>query len=189
MITGEVTSVDADQKKLILSNGGVTDYDKLILATGGHARRGDTPGFDDDDIIVLRTTEDALALRESLTQGATVGIIGAVLIGVEVASSARSLGAHVVLIEPAPISLIPAGALNWRSACTDYTKIMAWKSMGIDSMFLLMVLAPSVWIPCCCASDWFLTSPLADSAELECDGGVLVDHDQRTDNPRYWGDW
>ncbi len=76
------------------TDAGVIDYDALVIATGAHARRvPDLPGE------VLRTWDDALRLRTALQPGAVVAIVGAGLIGCEVAASARGLGAEVHLID------------------------------------------------------------------------------------------
>ncbi|MFI8091373.1 NAD(P)/FAD-dependent oxidoreductase [Streptomyces sp. NPDC086080] len=89
------TVVDADGREY--------GYDRLLLATGSRART--LPGFDGDDVHTLRTLDNALTLREKLTDGARVVIVGAGWIGCEVASAARARGAHVTMIDPAPLPL------------------------------------------------------------------------------------
>ena len=85
--------LDADQHQLI-TDAGPVDYSSLVIATGSHARRiPDLPGH------VLRTWDDALKLRADLRPGAVLAIVGAGLIGCEVAASARELGAEVHLID------------------------------------------------------------------------------------------
>ncbi|MDK6519673.1 FAD-dependent oxidoreductase, partial [Escherichia coli] len=91
--------VEAQSKKLVLEGGEEVAYDNLVIATGGTARRGSAPGFDSDNVVELRTTEDADKLRSLIGPGKKLGIIGAGLVGAEVASSARKLGADVVLID------------------------------------------------------------------------------------------
>jgi NADPH-dependent 2,4-dienoyl-CoA reductase/sulfur reductase-like enzyme len=76
-------------------------YDKLLVATGSAPRRlpGIRPG---GPVHELRTYEDALALRAALRQGSgRLAILGAGLIGMEVAAAARALGREVTLIEAA----------------------------------------------------------------------------------------
>ncbi|MGQ0629487.1 MAG: NAD(P)/FAD-dependent oxidoreductase [Sporichthyaceae bacterium] len=70
-------------------------YDGLVLATGAEPIR--LPG--DGEQLVLRTIDDALALRERLVPGARVVVIGASWIGAEVATSARTRGAQVTCVE------------------------------------------------------------------------------------------
>ena len=78
--------------------------DKVVLATGGTARQLPIPGGDLDSVLELRTREDADRLRALLKPGARLVIIGAGLIGAEVASSALPFGAehppqrHVLLL-------------------------------------------------------------------------------------------
>ena len=76
-------------------------FERLVIATGSSPRQlaGITPG---GGVHELRTYEDALRLRLALREreGPTA-IIGAGLIGMEVASSARSLGRQVTMIEAA----------------------------------------------------------------------------------------
>lgn len=76
-------------------------FERLVIATGSSPRKlaGITPG---GGVHELRTYEDALRLRLALREreGQTA-IIGAGLIGMEVASSARSLGRQVTMIEAA----------------------------------------------------------------------------------------
>ena len=59
---------------------------------------------------MLRTLDDALALRAALTAGSPrLAIIGAGFIGCEVAATARKLGLEVTLFDIAPTPMTPLG--------------------------------------------------------------------------------
>jgi NADPH-dependent 2,4-dienoyl-CoA reductase/sulfur reductase-like enzyme len=87
-----------------LADGEQLACDGVVIATGASARR-DLPGADLPGVHVLRTLEDALALRASLMNGGPVVVVGGGFIGSEVASTARDLGREVVLVvgEDAPL--------------------------------------------------------------------------------------
>lgn len=91
----EHTVVDAD--------GVEHDYDRLLLATGSRPRT--VPGLDVPGAHLLRTWDDALALREQLVAGARVVIVGAGWIGCEVAAAASTRGARVSVVDPLPLPL------------------------------------------------------------------------------------
>ena len=76
-------------------------YDVLVIATGVSPRR--VPGIGGS---VLRTLDDALELRARLTPGTRLAVVGAGLIGCEVAASARSMDVAVDLIDVLPGPLI-----------------------------------------------------------------------------------
>ena len=85
-------------------------YDGLVIATGSTPRRlpaidPSTPG-----VLELRTLDDALRLREALRARPRVVLVGCGFIGVEVASTAHELGAHVELVTLDP-PLAPAGEI------------------------------------------------------------------------------
>ncbi|MGW1208432.1 NAD(P)/FAD-dependent oxidoreductase [Streptomyces sp. NPDC002499] len=86
-----------------LADGTQVPYDGLILATGVRPRR--LPG---EGAHVLRTLGDALTLREQLRPGVRLVIVGAGFLGAEAAAVAWRLGAHVTLLEPAPVPLAHA---------------------------------------------------------------------------------
>lgn len=96
------TTIDAQRKVLQLSDGGETGFDKLVIATGCRPRRLELPGADLPGVHYLRTLEDARVLRERLDKARHVAVIGGGWIGLEVASTARSLGIAVTLLETAP---------------------------------------------------------------------------------------
>jgi NADPH-dependent 2,4-dienoyl-CoA reductase/sulfur reductase-like enzyme len=102
-------SVDTAAKTLTLADGFVLDYDDLVIATGLEPKR--IPSFPDlDGIRVLRSFDEAVALREHAASARRAVIIGAGFIGCEVAASLRKLGVEVVLVEPQPAPL--AGVLG-----------------------------------------------------------------------------
>lgn len=78
-------------------------YDGLIIATGAHARTLELPAM--AGVHVLRTRDDAAAVRTALEAGPRVVIIGAGFIGSEVASSARARGLSVTIVEATEIPL------------------------------------------------------------------------------------
>jgi NADPH-dependent 2,4-dienoyl-CoA reductase/sulfur reductase-like enzyme len=86
-----------------LADGSEVPYDRLIVATGVRPRR--LPG---EGAHVLRTLDDALTLRERLTPGRRLVVVGAGFLGAEAAAVAWRLGAHVTLLEPAPVPLAHA---------------------------------------------------------------------------------
>ena len=61
-----------------------------------------------DGVLLLRTVEDCLAIRERLGSRPRVVVVGGGFIGAEVAASCRSLGLDVVLVEKAPAPLLRA---------------------------------------------------------------------------------
>jgi len=102
-------SVDTAAKTLTLTDGFVLDYDDLVIATGLEPKR--IPSFPDlDGIRVLRSFDEAVALRDHAASARRAVIIGAGFIGCEVAASLRKLGVEVVLVEPQPAPL--AGVLG-----------------------------------------------------------------------------
>ncbi|MBT2228407.1 NAD(P)/FAD-dependent oxidoreductase [Nonomuraea sp. NEAU-A123] len=97
------TGLDRDARTVRLSDGGHVRYDGLIVATGVRPRR--LPGH---GAHVLRTLDDALALRGRLGRGRRLVVVGAGFLGAEAAAVARGLGCEVVLLEPAPVPLAHA---------------------------------------------------------------------------------
>jgi NADPH-dependent 2,4-dienoyl-CoA reductase/sulfur reductase-like enzyme len=82
-------------------------FDGLVIASGAHPRAlpgGPVP----DGVLMLRTVEDCLAIRERLSSRPRVVVVGGGFIGAEVAASCRSIGLDVVLIEKAACPLLPA---------------------------------------------------------------------------------
>jgi 3-phenylpropionate/trans-cinnamate dioxygenase ferredoxin reductase subunit len=53
------TELDTDQKRVVLSDGDVLAYHKLLLATGTHSRKWQVPGADKKGVHYLRTVDDA----------------------------------------------------------------------------------------------------------------------------------
>lgn len=79
--------------------------DGVVLCTGASARRLTVPGADLRGVHVLRTIEDARALRERLVAGARVVVVGGGLIGSELASTAAAMGADVTVLDIAKVPL------------------------------------------------------------------------------------
>jgi NADPH-dependent 2,4-dienoyl-CoA reductase/sulfur reductase-like enzyme len=110
-VLGErATAVDTDRAVVRTASGDEIGYDGLVLATGSRARMLPVLDVTTPSVHVLRTQADALALRAALRPGVRLLVIGCGFIGIEVASSARSLGADVTVVGlDAPVA--PAGPL------------------------------------------------------------------------------
>lgn len=95
-----VTGIDPAARTVATGNGDRFDYDRLILATGATPRRLAAIG-DGIEILYLRTADDGAALRDKLRRARRVAVVGAGLIGLEVAAAAVALGVEADVIEAA----------------------------------------------------------------------------------------
>ncbi len=95
-----VTSIGRAAKSVLLGNGHVLPYHKLLLATGAKPRRLPCPGG--DLALTLRDFKDAEVLREKFQPGKRIAIVGGGFIGLELASSAAKRGCLVSVIEAQP---------------------------------------------------------------------------------------
>jgi len=103
--TGVTVAMIDPAAHLVTFDGGTIGYDKLLLATGAHARRVDIPGTGLGNIFYLRTLPESDALRAAFTPDARVVIVGAGWIGLEAAAAARTAGSSVTIVEPLPGAL------------------------------------------------------------------------------------
>lgn len=102
LMTGRpVLAIDLGRRSVALDDGSDLGFDRLLLATGGRAR---SP-WDAAGVRTLRTLADVPRLAGELASGTPVIVVGAGLIGSEIAASARELGCEVTLLETAALPL------------------------------------------------------------------------------------
>jgi 3-phenylpropionate/trans-cinnamate dioxygenase ferredoxin reductase subunit len=95
-----VTAIDRASQTATLDNGETFGYEKLLLATGSTPRRPDLPGMDLGNVFLLRTIEDAEAIRGALRAARHGVCVGAGYIGMEVASAATQRAVRMSVVEP-----------------------------------------------------------------------------------------
>jgi 3-phenylpropionate/trans-cinnamate dioxygenase ferredoxin reductase subunit len=91
--------LDTASRSLLLEDGRVLAYDKLLLATGARPRRLACPGA--DRALDFRTFADASTVFSRAESGGSFAIIGGGLIGMELAAVLRGRGIAVSIIEVA----------------------------------------------------------------------------------------
>ncbi|OMC35692.1 pyridine nucleotide-disulfide oxidoreductase [Mycolicibacterium fortuitum] len=192
----KVTAVNAAAHTLSLPDGTTVGYDKLLLATGSASRRPPIPGSDAAGVHYLRTIDDAATLSAALNPGATLAIVGAGWIGMEVAAGARGRDVNVTVVEAAHLPLQAAlGAevgevfaqlhrehgvdLRLDQSVKEITtdngtatglRLTDGSTVAADAVLIAVGAAPNI--------------ELAEKAGLAIgDGGVLVDASLRSSDP------
>ncbi|MGI5268763.1 NAD(P)/FAD-dependent oxidoreductase [Nonomuraea sp. CA-218870] len=95
--------LDPRARVVAFQDGSTARYDRLVVATGGSARR--PPWATTDGVHVVRTLADAAGLRRDLMAGGPLVVIGAGFVGAEVASTGRRLGLDVTMVDVQPFPL------------------------------------------------------------------------------------
>ncbi len=104
--TGTVTLDDGDRVRA----------DGVVVATGAsRSTIAGAPTLPGSHLVY--TLDDALALRESVRAGSRVVVVGGGLTGSEVASTCRSLGARVTLVEGQHVPLVHTLGIEISSLC------------------------------------------------------------------------
>jgi NADPH-dependent 2,4-dienoyl-CoA reductase/sulfur reductase-like enzyme len=97
LLGARASALDAHGRAVVLEDGRCVTADGVVLATGSTARTlPQLAGY--ENVHTLRTLDDAARLRGELVPGARLLVVGAGLIGAEVASTARAAGAEVVVL-------------------------------------------------------------------------------------------
>jgi NADPH-dependent 2,4-dienoyl-CoA reductase/sulfur reductase-like enzyme len=100
--------LDTATRTVLLGGGERIVSDAVVIATGARARP--LPGPALAGVHTVRTVDDATALRAELVPGARLVLIGGGFIGAEIASTARTLGVDVTVVEALAVPL--AGPLG-----------------------------------------------------------------------------
>lgn len=188
-----VESLDVTAHKLELDDGEWVSYDRLLLATGGRPRELSlAAGL--DGVFTLRTMTDLPTLQAALTPESSVLVIGAGLIGAEVAATARRLGCTVMMLEaePHPLSrLLPPqiaavyAALHREHGVDLHTGVQIGSLERIDLGLLATDSAGRNWLAdsVVVAVGMVPRTELAEQAGLAVDNGIVVDEYFRTSAP------
>jgi 3-phenylpropionate/trans-cinnamate dioxygenase ferredoxin reductase component len=95
----KVERIDRQRRLVMLPDGKSMPYDHLVLATGARARPLSIPGRALGNVFSLRDLRDAQSIRNAISPGRSIVVVGAGFIGLEFAAVARSLGASVTVVE------------------------------------------------------------------------------------------
>ncbi len=188
--------LDGEARRVYADDGREEVYDALILATGARPKRPPFPGVEGAGVHVLRTLDDALALRARLQNARRLVVIGGGYIGLEAAAVARSLGVGVTVLEAADRVLARVSGPRLSAFYEDAhraagvelvtgAKVAAF--LNADGALRAVGLADGREI----AADVALLGvgvvpnlELAAAGGLACDDGVLVDGEGRTSDPQ-----
>ncbi|WP_454919053.1 NAD(P)/FAD-dependent oxidoreductase [Xanthobacter sediminis] len=194
----KAVGIDREECQVRFGDGALIRYDALILATGAAPRQLDLPGGTLHGIHYLRDLGNAVELRRSLYHPdcRSVTIIGAGVIGLEVASAAIDMGKVVTVIEAAarPMARVVSPAttnfITGRLRKYGVTLLFNRKVERFDAhgdRVAAVSLRDGVRIP----SDLVLVGigatpnvELAREARLDCADGICVDQDMRSSDPR-----
>lgn len=190
-----IEKIDRASRRVALSSGRWLDYGALVIATGGRAHLPPIPGFDLGCVFTLRSLGDARRLRSRLLPGSRVLVVGGGWIGLEVAATAVQAGAVVTLAEMGPSLCARSGS----PALSSYLyELHASKGVNLRLNTRVVQLLGNGQDGCIAefhdgskheadvvvlGAGMRPNSEIALEADLDCDGGVVVDAAGRTSDP------
>ncbi|MBD7985598.1 NAD(P)/FAD-dependent oxidoreductase [Sporosarcina sp. Sa2YVA2] len=91
VIEAEILEIDLEDKAVLLGNGDAVRYDELVIGLGCEDNYHEVPGAAEytDSIQTIGKSRNTYKKLQGLGGGATVGIVGAGLSGIELASELR----------------------------------------------------------------------------------------------------
>lgn len=187
------TSIDRQRRQVTLDNGTTLAYDRLLIATGSRPRLPDPTWAQIEGVLMLRNVDDALALRQRLSNCRRLAVVGGGWIGLEVASLARAQGVEVVVHER-------GGSLCGRSIGGDVAARLAslHRQQGIELRLdcgeLALAAHPDgvritssaddvVYDTVLVGAGAQLNTELAQAAGLQLGQGIVVDGSGRSSDP------
>lgn len=112
--------VNGERRELTISSNTrreVIKFDSLIFASGGVPIRPRIPGVNLENVFTIWSLEDGLKIRQKIQKVKRVVIVGAGLVGLEVAEKLRKIGLKPLIVEKMPKIL-------WRLLEEDLSRII-----------------------------------------------------------------
>lgn len=174
------TALDLAERVVTLSDATTLTYDALVLATGAEPVRPDLPGFDREDVLVLRTQGDSDAIIAA-SEGRRVAVVGNGFIGLEVAAALRQREVDVTVVAPGAVPMLAqlgedlgrvvramheergTRFVQGRAAAWNGRELVLEDGQRVEADLLVVGLGVEP------------RTGLAQAAGLEVDDGVLVD--------------
>lgn len=191
-----VLCVDRPQRHVEPIDGSRLPYDHLILATGARNRLLPVPGAAAHGVHYLRTADEAENLAAALGSCASVVIVGAGFIGLEVAAAARKKGLTVTVVEAMdrPMARVLSapmcsffshehdrnGVRMLFGSCVERVTVENNRAAGIVTTSGERIVADAVVVGIGVVPN----TELAESAGLPVCNGIAVDQYLRTPDPR-----
>ena len=195
LVGSKATKLDPENHTVYLGNGTKVNYKKLLLATGGQARRLSIPGSDLKGVFYLRTINDANKILKAMQEAKNVVIIGGGFIGCELASSFTKKNISSTIIELGPKILGRAfdqDTAGWldgyftKKGVKIMTSTTPTEIIGNEGKITGVKLQSGQIIP----ADFLVigigiipSTDLAKDAGLEVDNGIVVNSYLQTSNP------
>lgn len=189
--TGErVEQIDTAAHTVTTDRGETIAYDKLLLATGGRARRLSAPGSDLAGIHYLRGIDDVDGIRAEMAAGKRMVIVGGGYIGLEVASVAVASGleVHVLEMEPRILQRVTTERMS-----AYYHQLHESRGVHIHTRTAVSGFEGDGQVTAVRCGEQRFTADIviigigiipntevAQAAGIECDNGIVVDDHCRT---------
>lgn len=188
-----VTAIDTAARTVTTDAGETIGYAKLLLATGGRARKLSIPGSDLSGIHYLRTIADVDAIRSDFGEGKKLVIVGGGYIGLEVASVAvkHGLEVHVLEMEERILQRVTTPEMS-----AYYDQLHTGRGVHIHTATMVSGFSGNGHVSAVACGDQSFPADLvivgigiipnteiAEAAGIECDNGIVVDDHCRTSAP------
>ena len=183
-------AADLEHQTVTCADGSVYEYSSLVIATGLRPKRQTYPNNIQAGRHVIRTLDDAIALRAELQPGKRVVVLGAGFVGCETAATARKLGCEVTIVAPGalPIGRILgpelAGEIMRRqqTECVEFRMKRSVVDLMGEARIEGVMLDDASLLPCDvfieaigsnCNTEWL------EGNNIDVTDGVLTDHNLR----------
>ncbi len=191
-----VTALDRSAQRIVLSDRSVLEYEGLALCTGSRLRPLPLAGADTlRGIVGLRSLADSQAIAAALESAQNVVVIGGGFIGLEVAAAARKKGKTVTVLEAADRLMARVVAplisgfyydLHSGNGAEVVLDALVSELVGKDGHIAAVKTRDGREF----AADLLVVgigilpnAEIAQAADIECHGGIVVDACSRTSAP------
>ncbi|KKT89609.1 MAG: FAD-dependent pyridine nucleotide-disulfide oxidoreductase [Parcubacteria group bacterium GW2011_GWC1_45_14] len=123
-------SINTKKKHVLTKEGHIFDYDYLVIATGASPFVPQIKGIDSEKVYTVRNSSDMECIQGCLGKSKSAVVVGAGVIGIEMAGALRARGLDVSLVEY-------ASSLSSGIADKEFSKkiISHLEENGIRTMF------------------------------------------------------